>query len=118
MHSMYHLAKVIDVFARGEKTQAADTSVQAHLEMWDENLIIFGVHPELAAHIQKGNYVLVEYGFHAPNVPVNTVVKLLDTKQGEAAWKRQRSYLDTRRKARTDMDEDASEMIGERGMVR
>lgn len=119
MHSMYHLAKVLDVFARGDKTQAADNSVQAQLEMWDENVLVFAVHSELTAAIQKGQHVLVEFGFHAPQVPVNTVVKILDSKTGEAAWKRQRAFFETRRKQAGGMPEmETQEGERDHGMVR
>ncbi len=116
---MYHLAKVVEVFSKNEKTIASDSSVQVQLEMWDDNLIIFGVHPELNPHIQKGQYVLVEYGFHAPNVPVNTIIKILDPKVGEASWKRMKSFYDKRKRQMSGTpDQMEMESIGERGMVR
>lgn len=116
---MYHIAKVTEVFSKTEKTLSSDSSVQAQLEMWDDNIVIFGVHPGLMNHIQKGQYVLVEYGFHAPNVPVNTVIKILEPKVGDAAWKQMKAFLEKRKKQMGGI-QDAIEMepLGEHGMVR
>ena len=60
MNGMYHLAKVLDVFSRSGKAIAADTSVQAHLEMWDENILTFDVHAAISDKIAKDQVVLVE----------------------------------------------------------
>lgn len=98
MNGMYHLAKVLDVFSRSGKAIAADTSVQAHLEMWDENILTFDVHAAISDKIAKDQVVLVEYGFHSPQVPENQIIKILETKQGEEAWKRQKNYLAFRKK--------------------
>lgn len=98
MKGMYHLAKVLDVFSRNSKSIASDTSVQAHLEMWDENILIFDVHPAISDKIAKDQIVLVEYGFHSPQVPENQIIKIMDLKQGEESWKRQKSYLNARKK--------------------
>ena len=98
MKGMYHLAKVLDVFSKSGKTIASDSSVQAHLEMWDENILTFDAHPVIADKIAKDQVVLVEYGFHSPQVPENQIIKILDAKQGEDAWKRQKNYLSTRKK--------------------
>ncbi|QQR92858.1 MAG: hypothetical protein IPJ89_01270 [Candidatus Iainarchaeum archaeon] len=98
MNGMYHLARVLDVFSRNGKAIASDTSVQAHLEMWDENILTFDVHPAISDKIAKDQVVLVEYGFHSPQVPENQIVKILETKQGEESWKRQKSYLNMRKK--------------------
>ena len=98
MNGMFHIAKVVDVFGKGSKAIAADSSVQAHLEMWDENILIFDVHPMIADKIAKDQIVLVEYSMRAPQVPENVVVKILETKQGEEVWKRQKNYLNQRKK--------------------
>lgn len=98
MNGMYHLGKIIDVFSKAGKALSSDSSVQAQLEMWDENLLTFDVHPVLAEKIAKDQIVLVEYSMRAPQVPENQIIKILDTKQGEDAWKRQKNYLNQRKK--------------------
>mgnify|MGYP001585094760 CR=1 FL=1 len=119
MHSLYHIAKVVEVFAKNPSTVSSDSSVQAQLEMWDDNLIIFGVHAELSAMIQKGQFVLVEYGYHAPNVPVNTVIKILESKQGEQSWKRMKAFLEKRKKQMDGMsEENIQDISNQHGMIR
>ncbi|MEK6902342.1 MAG: hypothetical protein AABX02_02005 [archaeon] len=118
MNSMYHIGKVLEVLAPSDKTIGHDKSVQAQLEMWDDNVIIFGVDPLLTSVIQKGQYILVEYGFHAPQVPVNTVIKILDSKQGETIWKKQKQFMEKRKQQAQGMGDGDSDASPEHGMVR
>ncbi len=118
MNSMYHIGKVLEILAPSEKTVSADKSVQAQLEMWDDNVIIFGVDHSLASSIQKGQFVLVEYGFHAPQIPVNTVIKILDAKLGDTIWKKQKQFMEKRKRQAQGMGEGDSEPSPEHGMVR
>lgn len=112
---MFHLAKIIEVFSPATQMASSDARVQVQLEMWDENLIIFDLHPSLVPQAQKGQYVLVEYGFDAPQVPRNSIVKILDPKTGESSWKRAKSYLEKRKKGRAEADADEP---GDQRMVR
>lgn len=92
---MYHPGKVLEVFV-GKDVHASDSSAQAMLEMWDENLITVLVEKKLAPKMRKEDIVLVDYrpmkDKPAPNL---TVTKILKGDTGKSTWK---TYKDFHRK--------------------
>ncbi|MFH1094969.1 MAG: hypothetical protein V1728_02010 [Candidatus Micrarchaeota archaeon] len=98
---MYHPGKVIEV-ARPADSPSSDTSVQATLRMWDENVLTLLVAPKLVARVKSGQTVLVDY---RPNpaistpVPAHVIVKILEGKKAEAVWGAYREMYDRQRRA-------------------
>jgi len=91
---MYHLARVLKLFHPDDKDiVAGDAAVQALLEMWDENVLTFRVHPLLSGKIKAGDIVLVEYDFKGPRIPDNTVVKIVRGKTAKDAWQKMKDYF-------------------------
>ena len=93
---MFHLGRVIRVFREDNKDViGADNTVQAMVDMWDENTFTFMVHPMLNNKIKAHDIVLVEYDFMGGNrQPRQTIVKILRGKAAEDSWKRMTGYLD------------------------
>ena len=93
---MYHLGKVLEVFRPTDRgVTSADTSVQACLRMWDENVLTMLVAPKIAGRIKAGQTVLVDYRpspGHTPPIPSHTVVKIVEGKAAENTWKAYRKF--------------------------
>lgn len=87
---MYHPGKVMEVLRPTDKeVSASDDSVQAILNMWDENILTMRVSPKLSDKIKKGQTVLVDYRptkeFEAP-VPAHTIIKIIGSKKAQSVW--------------------------------
>ncbi|VVB58794.1 Uncharacterised protein [Candidatus Anstonella stagnisolia] len=88
---MYHPGKVLKVFSKADKDViAADTTTQALLMMWDENVLTLLVDAKLAGKVKDGDIVLVDYrplaGLTAP-MPKQIVTKVIRGKKADALWK-------------------------------
>jgi hypothetical protein len=56
------VGKVKRVIApKSKNVISADTSIQASVKMWDENLIILEVDKKIAGKIKEGDYVMADY---------------------------------------------------------
>ena len=56
---MFHPGKVVEVFSpKHKKVQASDSTVQAMLDMWDENTLTVMVDKKLEASVKKDDVVL------------------------------------------------------------
>lgn len=85
---MYHPGKVIEIFSSKDKNiKSADTSTQALLEMWDENMITLLVEPPIGKDIKKGDIVLVDYRpMPTSPAPRLTVTKILRGNAAKETW--------------------------------
>jgi hypothetical protein len=109
---MYHPGKIIAVLSPKEKgTISSDSSVQATLYMWDENILTMMVDKKIASHLKEGDIVLADYrpepGFSVP-VPKNVVVKILRGKSAEKMWKEYRDMYE-RKKRREAREKEAEQ---------
>ncbi|VVC01011.1 Uncharacterised protein [uncultured archaeon] len=100
---MYHPGKVIAVLSPKDKgILSADSTVQATLRMWDENVLTMQVAPKLASKIKEGDIVLADYrpqsGLSVP-VPRNTIVKILRGRAADRMWQEYREVYDKRKKS-------------------
>lgn len=85
---MYHVGKVLEVWS-GKSTKSGDDSVQATLEMWDENVITLKTDAKISRQAKSGDFVLVDYTpviVGATAVPRQVITKILDAKSGERVW--------------------------------
>ena len=90
---MYHVGKVIMVIDETEKGAASsDNSIQALLEMWDENFVTVLVHPTLQKELKENSFVLVRYA-----QPEELIVRILSAKAGKSMWDKMKGYLVGRR---------------------
>ena len=82
---MYHIGKVMKLIKNREG--CIDNSLHAVVDMWDDNRLIFIVHPLLNRTIQENSFVLVRY-----TAPENTIVRQLDSKEGKQVWELFQEY--------------------------
>ena len=85
---MYHPGRVLEVFSTKDKNiDGVDTSTQAMLEMWDENLITVLVEAQISSKIKKDDVVLVDYRpMQSQPVPRMTVIKILRGPAAKRTW--------------------------------
>lgn len=99
---MYHPGKILAVISTKDKNVlSSDTSVQATLRMWDENVLTMMVAPKIALKVKENDFVLVDYrpepGISVP-VPRNVIVKIIRGKLAEKIWQEYREVYDKRKK--------------------
>jgi hypothetical protein len=99
---MYHPGKVIEVFRPSDKdVKASDSSVQATLRMWDENILTLTVAPKIIAALKRGDIVLVDYRpdpNHKAPTPSHIVSKIIQGKKADAAWNAYRDMYERQQK--------------------
>jgi hypothetical protein len=99
---LFHPGKVVSVFAGGKDELSADSTVQAIIVMWDENMLTLEVHPKLRKGIREGDVVLVDYRpsekLSVP-VPKQTIVKILRGKKAQATWSQYTEYHEKRKRS-------------------
>ena len=94
---MYHIGRVIDIFSGEDKNVVAvDSSAQAMLDMWDENLITVGVDSHLIKQVKKEDIVIVDYTATQTG-PRMLVVKVLRGEVGKRAWKQYKDHFERMR---------------------
>ncbi|VVB99572.1 Uncharacterised protein [uncultured archaeon] len=99
---MYHVAKVLEVMSPEEKgSKFSSASTHALVEMWDENMIIFSVSPEIAKAVKPNDIVIVDYSPVAVGgapVPKHEVSAILSEAKGKKLWQKMKDYLGQKRK--------------------
>jgi len=83
---MFHIGKVKYVIKADKKS--ADSSVQAAVKMWDDNLIILDVDKKISAAIKPDDFVLADYTpMAAESINRKMVItKILDEKKGREIY--------------------------------
>ena len=91
---MYHIGRVVEIFAGDDRSVVSfDTSVQAMLDMWDENLITVGVDPHLSKSLKKEDLVLVDYTATQTG-PRMVIVKVLRGEVAKRSWKQYKEHFE------------------------
>ena len=100
---MYHPGKVIEVFSpKDRNVESIDSTTQAMLEMWDDNLITVMVEPQLDGKLKKDSVVLVDYRpMPDKAVPRMTVVKILKGETAKSTWSKYRDHHKKRNQPQT-----------------
>lgn len=92
---VYHIGIVERVYHNsGDGIISAEQTTEARVWMWDENLMILKVHPDIAEEIREGDYVLADYyptGEDTPNLR-RVITKILRGGMGEEAWRKFKEY--------------------------
>lgn len=102
----FHVGIVEKVYSpRGKNILAAEQSTEARVWMWDENLMVLKVHPNIADKIKEGDYVLVDYYPSPENTPNprRVITKILRGDAGEETWNKFRDYQKKKSKQATTM---------------
>lgn len=104
---MYHIGKVLKVLKGDEKNViASDNSVQALIEMWDENQLTLLVDQALADKVKDNDIVLVDYRPQFPAhgvVPNQIIVKILRGKEAKDTWQLYKKYFEKRKEEKEKM---------------
>jgi len=113
---MYHPGKILEVFKAHDKdVVSSDSSVQATMRMWDENVLTMLVAQKIAGKVKSGQTVLVDYrpdnSMKAP-VPSHTVVKIISGKKADAVWKAYREVYEKQQKKAAAPVQPAQSYIG------
>jgi len=113
---MYHPGKVVAVLSPKDKgIIASDSSVQATLRMWDDNVLTMLVEPKIAQKLKEGDVVLSDYRpekGHTVPVPRNVVVKILRGKSAERVWREYREAYEKRKRHEVREKEAQQSYIG------
>ena len=105
----YHVGKVLEVLS-DKDTESSDSSVQAVVETWDENVITYLVDPKLKEKIKVGDIVLIDYNptEKQPFRPREIIVKILPKEKGERVWNYYKEFFKRRPKVKEEVQEKQS----------
>jgi hypothetical protein len=114
--SMYHPGKIIAVLSSKDRNiESSDSSTQATLRMWDDNVLTMLVAPKIAAKVRENDIVLADYrptkGLSVP-VPQNIVVKILRGKAADKVWQEYREVHEKRKKSERGEKQAQQSYIG------
>lgn len=104
----FHVGVVEKVYPPdGKNILAAEQSTEARVLMWDENLMILKVHPNLAGKVKEGDYVLADYYPSPENTPNprRVITKVLRGDAGKEAWDKFQVYLKKKSRQITTMQQ-------------
>jgi len=88
---MYHPGKVVKIYSKRNKDIKGDTTVQATVEMWDENLFTFLVDKGIVNELKEGDIVLVDYRNAMANL--HSIIKILRGNTANDIWARYKKEL-------------------------
>jgi hypothetical protein len=113
---MYHPGKVLEVITNdGKEVISSDSSTQATLRMWDENILTLAVGEKIAPKIKAGQTVLVDYrpdkSYETP-VPLHIIVTILTGKKALKVWDAYREMFDKRKVKNVPVQSPAQSYIG------
>lgn len=104
---MYHVGRVLKVLKEdGKDVVACDNSVQALIEMWDNNQITLLVDQALADKLKANDFVLADYRPQFPAhgvVPNQLIVKILRGKTGKDVWDSYQKYFKKKKEEKEKM---------------
>ena len=109
---MYHIGRVLEVFSGDDKSIVGfDNTVQAMLDMWDENLITVGVDSHLGKSLKKDDVVLVDYTATQTG-PRMVVVKVLRGELAKRSWKQYKEQFEKMRTKGTVKNVNKQSYVG------
>lgn len=67
---MFHIGKIMKVvLPKGKGIISADSTAQAMVKMWDDNLLLLEVDKKIASQLKEKDYVIADYTPVAMNSP-------------------------------------------------
>ncbi len=99
---IYHPGKVIEIFSKGKNIKG-DGSIQITLEMWDENILTFGISSKLGKIVKENDIAIVDYSPKSLKTPIpkHEIVKVLKGDKGKKMWKKYKEFLKKRKPVAT-----------------
>lgn len=97
----FHPGKVLQILKPSSKNViSANTSTQAVIEMWDENILTFTVAPKIATKVKKNDIVIVDYNptSEKMQIPKTIITKILRGKIADETWKKYKEYAKKKQK--------------------
>jgi hypothetical protein len=92
---MYHVGKIIEILSpKDREIISCDDSVQAVVEMWDENILTVSVEDTLKEKVKIKDLVLVDYKPMSEKlaVPKQLIIKIIRGKKSDAIWKQYKDF--------------------------
>lgn len=92
---MYHIGKVLHLFKPGTKEIiSSDSSVQATVLMWDQNMLTISAEPNIAEKLKIADVILVDYNpmYSTAPVPKQVIVKIIRGELAKKLWKEYETY--------------------------
>jgi hypothetical protein len=99
----YHVGKILEIFSsKDREISSSDSSVQALVETWDENVITYEVDPRISNELKVGDIVLIDYNptSQQPFRPKMVIVKILRGEKARKTWEAYKEYFKKRPKAK------------------
>lgn len=99
----YHPGRVLEIFyPRDKEIESSDSSVQALVETWDENVITYSVDSRVADKLKVGDIVLIDYNptSEQPFRPKMIVIKILKGEKAKKTWDTYKEYYKKRPKSK------------------
>ncbi len=112
---MFHPGKVIAVLAGGKDEFSSDSTSQAVVMMWDENMITLEIHPKIKSKVKEGDVVIVDYRpSEKLNVPVpkQAIIKVLKGKTAKFVWDQYTEYHEKKKRSANRLPTAAPGYIG------
>jgi hypothetical protein len=93
---MYHVGRIIEIMHHEDKEIiSSNKSVQAVVEMWDENVMTVGVDEALYQKIRNKDVVVVDYTPVSEKIvlPKQTIIKIIKGKKADTVWKAYKDFF-------------------------
>ena len=92
----FHPGKILTIYKpKSKDVISADTTTQAMIEMWDENILTFTVDPKISTKIKKNDIIIVDYNptSEKMQIPKTIITKILRGKTADETWKKYKEYF-------------------------
>jgi hypothetical protein len=104
---LFHPGKVLRVFrATDKEIISSDSSTQALVQMWDENIVTVAIKNEIGDKVKESDIVLIDYAPSSPNIPVpkQVAVKILRGEIAKKTWKEYEEFNASRKRERESQE--------------
>lgn len=111
----YHPGKILEIFYPKDKDiKSSDSSVQALVETWDENVITYETDQRIVDELKVGDIVLIDYNPTAtqPFRPRMVIIKILKGEKARKTWEAYKEYYKKSPKTRVKIPPSQPPYIG------
>ena len=99
---MFHIGKVEKVvLPKGKGVISADSTVQAMIKMWDDNLLLLEVDAKIAKDLKEEDFVIADYRPVSADSPHRKMIitKIVRGELGRSVWKGFEKEFDKRKRS-------------------
>jgi len=104
---MYHPGKIVKILAPKDRNiVSSDSSIQAVVRMWDENLFTFLIDNKIASKVKEDDVVFVDYTpMQNSPMPRHVVVKIVRGDTAKTVWDNYKKYYSRQMTIKNAMQE-------------